>query len=480
MVSKTLLQLGRNGDIINILPLAEEANREGRRLAICVSAEFAGLLDGVSYADREIFRGAYTSIDEAVLQYRGQQRPAVVSQIYGRGMDHRQTSESFLRDSWEKVGKGGRWEQLPLIFDRRSPEREALLIGRIDWSKPVVLTSLTGLSAPYAKGPELHARLVEGLDEFNVVDLNQFKVDRLYDLIGLMDRAHALVTVDTATLHLAKASAVPVVALTHTSPWLASLRAPNHLLTRPYNQVDPDEIIESIRKTIRPCGKIVHVWPDWKMSSDDRRRNIAAAKSWKAEYANGRWDGRGIKYLTEFKRNSQTELGEEKPVPFVKDMLRAALKKTNHESDIVVLSNSDVGFSTGMTASLVRLVGAKGSAYAYRFNFDATPTKLALVDIAAGGFDGGLDLFAFTRKWLLKHLDSLPDMVMGRTHWDLVYRDIVKKTGGGELYGSIWHERHKSFWTQTPKTAGNDHNISLAKDFWSKHDTTRPYRHMYD
>lgn len=477
---KALVQLGRFGDIINILPIAEEAARGGHKLALCVAQDFAGILDGVSYVDRLIFRGKYTELDEAMRRVRGTGREAVTSQVYSEGLVHPRTTESFVRDSWNKVGKNNRWEQIALIFDRRDEARETELAAKVDWSKPVVLTALTGISAPYKKGPDLHARLVQDLPEFNVVDMNQFKVERIYDLLGLMDRAHALVTVDTAPLHLAKASAVPVVALTHPTPWLGSLRAANHLLTRPYNQVDPEEVIEAVRKTLRPCKKIVHVWSDWDMPEDDRVRVNLAAQSWEAEYQRGPWHQHRVHVFDDLPRTSNSEFGEERGVPYVKDMLREGMRKTKSDSDIVVLTNSDIGFTVGMTESLTRLVGAKGAAYAYRFNFDGPQIARSQVQTAAGGYDGGLDLFAFTRKWLKEHFDSLPDMVMGRTMWDLVYRDLVKKTGGGELYGSIWHQRHKSFWTQMPTTPGNDYNTAIAKDWASKHDTTRPYRFTYE
>ena len=42
---KTVLQLGRFGDVINFLPLAYEMNLAGSRLSMVVANEYADVLD---------------------------------------------------------------------------------------------------------------------------------------------------------------------------------------------------------------------------------------------------------------------------------------------------------------------------------------------------------------------------------------------------------------------------------------------------
>lgn len=471
---KVLIELGRLGDIINILPLAMESDRLGKRLTICVASEFAGLLDGVSYADELVFPGPYDRVADAVSFAARLGQPIHVSQVYGHEHHHERSSESFLRDSWERVGAGKRWEQIPLVFDRREFSREAELAAKVDWSKPVVLVNVLGRSSPFPKAEELFGLISRALPEANVVDLSTIRAHRFYDLLGLFDRASCLVSVDTGTLHLAQASSVPVVALVNPRPWYGSLRRANQLITRPYNQIDPDEIVSEIRKTL-PAQKpasLIHVYPEWSMSPEDRRRNQVAALSWESEYKAG-WKGKPVLYPDHLVR-STLDLGEKKAVPYLKDLLKIGL---NSKADVVVLTNSDVGFPAGVTNPIRRLVQAKGACYSYRYDFGMIEKPLPYPETVSGKVYGGLDLFAFSRSWLKQHFDSLPDMVFGRTHWDLIYRDLVKKTGGGELVGGCWHETHASFWQDEPKTAGNEHNLRLARDWWSKHDSTRPFRH---
>lgn len=467
-MSRVLLQLGRFGDLINVLPLAAEAKRLEKPVTICTNAQFASLFDGISYAQGAGVTFPIEQVGAARTWLRERGHEVFVSQVYGVGADESRQTESFMRDSWARVGSEPRWEQLSLFFDRRNATREAELAAKVSWERPVVLYSLAGVSAPFRGAEKLVAQLTERLPEFTLIDLNVFRVDRLYDLLGLMDRASALITVDTATLHLAKASSVPVVALVHDRPWYGSLRSANHLITRTYREVDPEEIAEAVRRTVLTANKFVHVWQDWDMSPDDRARNTAAAASWPKDR---RWESVGLDGF----EDTSAKLGDERPVPYINDVMEAGFDRTKRRHDIVVFTNSDISMSDGIVRELERTVLAKGCAFAYRFNtsgagFGSRP------GITSGYWDGGLDLFAFSRAWYERHGRRLPPMFIGRPHWDLVYRDIFKMTGGGDLTGCIWHKAHASFWTQNPTNAGNVHNTTTARDFFSRHDTTRPYR----
>lgn len=475
-MNRVLVQLGRYGDILNILPAVYEAHRNGRRVKLIVAEEFAPLLQGVSYCEPEVFNGGYEELDQAIRFASRFVETPLVSQVYGRTLDHRRTSESYMRDSWEKVGVGDRWEQLPLLIDRRNGAREDQLVAQVDWSRPVVLVNMAGRSSPFANSERVLNRVKEQMPEVSFVEIP--RAHFFFDLLGLFDRAHALLTVDTGTLHLAQASAIPTVALVNPRPWYGSLRRANHLLYRTYREVDADEVVEALRRTLRPLQKLVHLYPEWDMSTEDRQRNLVAAASWKTEYGS-RWKSIPVPYQGLLDRNSGTELGDIRPVPFVKDVLDLGRRNTKNPDDVIVISNSDVGFSPGLTEKIRRLVLAKGSAYCYRFDHAKVSSSMTYLETVSGGLCGGLDLFAFTRRWVDQHFSKLPDMVFGRTMWDLVYRDFVKRTGGGELYGGCWHQDHDSFWKQAPDNPGNRHNIRIADTWKESHDTTRPFRYEY-
>lgn len=477
-MNRALVQLGRYGDILNILPpVYESFHSKKQALGLMVAGEFAPILEGLSYVEPMIFPGTYDELQRATALASLRAPAVAVSQVYGKGLDHRWTTESYMRDSWDKVGVDGRWEQLPLLIDRRSEEREERLAATIDWSRPVVLTCMSGRSSPFARAPKVRAEMVRLMPEVNFVELPP--AEKFFDLLGLFDRAHALVTVDTGPLHLAAASAVPVVALVNPKTWYGSLRKANHLLHRSYRVADPEEIVAALRRTLRPIKNLVHLYPTWDMSPEDRARHELAKKSWTAEYGS-RWQAFPVEYKKTLSRDSGTVLGDPRPVPFLKDVFQLGLQHTRYDDDVIVISNTDVGFSPGLTEKIRRLVLAKGSAYCYRADHKVVARPLDYVETVSGGMKGGLDLFAFTRKWVEKNFDRLPDMVFGRTLWDLVYRDLVKMTGGGELYGGCWHEDHVSFWKQNDENVGNLHNEKVAEAWRETHDTTRPYRYEYE
>jgi hypothetical protein len=208
-----IVQLGRAGDVLNLMPLARALNA-----TIITTAEYALLLDGASYGDAAIHGGKLEDAAGAVAWARERWNPVYCAQQFGNARPLRQ-HESFAIDAWELCGgRGWMWGRLPLVFDRRNREREAELVNKFmppADARPAVLVSLTGTSGPLPCAKDLRAMLHERLDgTCNVIDLDRIHCERMYDLLGLYDRAAALVTIDTATLHLAHAcSRLPVLYL---------------------------------------------------------------------------------------------------------------------------------------------------------------------------------------------------------------------------------------------------------------------------
>ena len=103
---------------------------------------------------------------------------------------------------------------LPLVFDRRNSDREAFLRSCFfNARKPTVLYNFSGISNPMPAEPEVLNALAPLRDRINLVNLRDITAHRIYDLLGLYDGSLCLITGDTATLHLAAASQVPLVAL---------------------------------------------------------------------------------------------------------------------------------------------------------------------------------------------------------------------------------------------------------------------------
>lgn len=475
--TEIIVQLGRIGDILNILPICHESFRlTGRRQRLMVAKEFASVLAGCSYVEPVIFDGHYGELDKALGQAKRLSKGVLTSQVFATGKEYPRKFENYQRDAWARLGRSHRFEQLSLIFDRRSAEREsALAVKHLNVDglpRPTILVSLDTISVPFPHKDRVLAALRTDFPEHDIVDLANVRADYFYDLLGLYDRALCLVAADTATQHLAQASSVPVIAFRCTDPWRASVRRPNHVLNRRYSDIDTGEIKEAILSLNTPVAKIVHVTPGEYFSEEEGVRAQVAGQSWQEEFSSdpelyqaGATGGEFRKFVEEGGRDTH----------YVLDILEAAVNDTKSNDDIIVFSNSDIGVVAGTETKLRRLLAAKGAVFGYRFNHERVSVINETVKNQNGYWDGGVDLFAFTRRWILTHGHKLPDMLIGRTDWDLVFRDVIKKTGGGELYGCIWHQKHESWWKQNKNSAGNLYNAELNKKYRSENDVTRPY-----
>lgn len=257
-MSKLYLQLGRTGDILSILPLLHADFRStGIKSKLLVAREFAPVLDGCSYIDPVVFDGDYRDLEGAVTLARTLSNEVIVTSLHGTsdavarhayaqvGATGRVTS-NFQKEAWNLAGRSHLWDlNLPLVFDRRSPERERQLLDANGFKKqnkkPVMLLAVDGgVTAPFT-----HAALLKDYvhskfgKDYRVIDLPMVaKPDgRIYDLLAVMENAALLITIDSMPLHLAWAvRSLPVFALTndrdaagnpslwHGAPW-----RPNHL-----------------------------------------------------------------------------------------------------------------------------------------------------------------------------------------------------------------------------------------------------------
>jgi hypothetical protein len=238
------VQTGRLGDILNAIPLAwHHFQKTGQKPLFMSAKAFATVLDGFSFLEPVVFDGEWMDGIKATFEARKLTLDVRVSQICGKGLFVPRLCSSFARESWVAARAEVPWGTLPLIVDRRSPEREALVLEQAALDgRPLVLLSLGGVSSPFHRSQQLEAFLRErvGMD-FQVLNLDEIRVSRLYDLLCLYEAAHCLVTTDTATLHLAHATPdLPVVTLITRAPnaWHGSAWRPQHVGRFYYDEVD--------------------------------------------------------------------------------------------------------------------------------------------------------------------------------------------------------------------------------------------------
>lgn len=232
-----IVLLGRAGDCIQILPcLLEIYRRTGLTPIQVICQDYAPLLDGVSYVQPHPISGHWwKSIPQARQIAENLFGGGVVLPWWDEDPKHAaMISEGARGDfviqchaqhwgvditKWPSYGVSmasrlgftqEEWVRLPLVFDRRDPTREEQLFQRVVGreSKPIILYNFTGASSPFPFWPEVINPIRAQFGRiFKFVDLGSIRAHRIYDLLGLYDRAIGMLTSDTATLHLAPAAA---------------------------------------------------------------------------------------------------------------------------------------------------------------------------------------------------------------------------------------------------------------------------------
>lgn len=246
MPKTCLVQLGRYGDILNILPVAKDiAEQEGGRVAMLVCPQFLDLMDGVSYVFPVQWDGDMMQPHRAAEVIAPRYERTIVSQVADNSKARQRICEAYNMESWRYAGYLDRWSDptLGLHLDRRSHAREQALIESYRLTgKPYILVNDKSISSPFLIGDRMidDLRRKFGRDVI-IVDMKVIKAVPFHDMLGLLDNAIALVTVDTATLHLAAASIVPVIALisdTDNNLWLGTKPRCNVALSLRYREYD--------------------------------------------------------------------------------------------------------------------------------------------------------------------------------------------------------------------------------------------------
>jgi hypothetical protein len=274
------VQLGRFGDLIQLLPAWKAIHdRTGADPIVMVATDYANVFDGVSYIQpfpvhghwyqqvnfardlaRQHFGGAivpqwWNTMERSDEILDEQSRGATVLQSHGinHGVNMA-IMPDYGSSMWYRCGfTRDEMMTLPLVFDRRNLEREAsfadLVLGKNN-TKPIVLYNFSGVSSPFAYVPEVMKTVLKYSGKFKFIDLGRIVAHRIFDLLGLYDRSAGLITIDSATLHLAPATKINYFAYL-VDGWSQSVPKANCFRAVPYSQclarlAEMDEYLQSL------------------------------------------------------------------------------------------------------------------------------------------------------------------------------------------------------------------------------------------
>lgn len=202
---------------------------------VMVSTKYSSIFDGISYAEPwpvnlDWWKGTSAakslalraSYDVIVPQFWNDPpedkrtrigNGNIVLQAHGHIWEVEGESADFGTAMWNRLGfTRAQMIAEPLVVDRRDRLREDELVRQnIHGHHPLLLYNFTGICSPFPYVPEVLHVISKYRSRFELVDLGVIRAYRIYDLLGLYDRAVGLITIDTATAHLAPGSAVPTL-----------------------------------------------------------------------------------------------------------------------------------------------------------------------------------------------------------------------------------------------------------------------------
>lgn len=391
----TILSLGRYGDIISQLPVAYGSSQSGARDTFVVADQFSGLFDGVSYCDVKRYSGSNDGLAEAI--FLASNLPDLrVAQVH-RNPDQNRHEQSYALEGY-RLGKfRDRWRKYPLVFDKRDASREAQLVEVVVNSDRIILVNCKGDSSPFAHGEHLINGLRYRFPSHQIVNLAQINAHRIFDLLGLMDMADCLVTIDTATLWLANGAKCPSVNLINNG-WYGSPPPTTGVASMRYSDYQIDSLCDEVEKTLLPVEEVVGIVDRF----GQEKRHKEALKSQKKAFQ--------ILLSAEGLPRTAQAIGDPRPLPMLKEMLNKAIRFSRGR-DMIVWTNDDVKIlDLGPVKNHVAKFGAVG--------IRRDPAHM------------GRELFAFRWDWLADRIFHFPDCAVAAPWFDLAVAAWIRKQFG--------------------------------------------------
>jgi hypothetical protein len=271
-----VVQLGRYGDILNILPVLQQLDDP----VLVTSEECADIGQSISYAtvdpfDGDIFDEYFKAVSYARTKY-DRVLPTQVCPAYAPDLN---LLDGFMEQSCALAGpehvinfRAGKYDDI--LIDRRSEEREAKLCKAHLKKDARVLLNLSGHSSPFPCKEKLVSLLQERGIGF--VDMASIRAEVFTDLLGLFDRVPLLVTADTGTLHLAGAHGrIPYIAFVNTvTPWHAGYCRGTCLMRVEYSRAERwlAAVVSTIERVLsKAVYSIINVYPGDAISRRKKR-----------------------------------------------------------------------------------------------------------------------------------------------------------------------------------------------------------------
>lgn len=258
-----VMQLGRYGDILNILPLLFYLNERGQRNTLFVAREFESVKNHITYADVEVFPGPFEDYHGGCTFAKARQlNPLLKASVYGKNFIYKRETPNFCQEAYHRCSpEYGRMfanhEFDKIRLDTTPHGHEGMILAKYlpKREKPIVLMNFNTISSPLPDANKWKSVInLELGTDYTVLDLGEVRAPSLLDLVALYQRADLLITADTGTLHLAGATDLPYIAFQNDlwESWFMGYTRGNCILKVKYSQqgIARNQVIHAARKAL--------------------------------------------------------------------------------------------------------------------------------------------------------------------------------------------------------------------------------------
>ncbi len=231
---------GKLGDVLSVIAIAQSQTATPQ---ILTSQQYGSQIN-IPGVTLYLYDGAWDDLAGMIKFARARFRKVIVPQTYGKDFPIRHSRPSFQLDSAARCGVDKHGTNfVRLKVDRPTKEkRKAILLA--DHSE----------SSPFPHREDLRSLLKEQFQSHEIVLASEIKLPKFTDFLGIYDEMEAIVTIDTAHLHLSSATETPVFAFAWDQPvrWRGSAWHPRFKFYCRYSdyQSRKDQFINALRMTL--------------------------------------------------------------------------------------------------------------------------------------------------------------------------------------------------------------------------------------
>lgn len=215
-----------------------------------------------------------------------------------------------------------------------------------------------------------------------------------------------------------------------------------------------------------PLGRIIQIYSEnIRFRHGERKRVAEAQATWFRAHGHrsvcaARWQLVSVQEK-DLHRNAATVLGDPKPIPYIKDIVDSGLDQVKAApNDHFIFLNDDCGVVENIADDI-----CSGMGYASRRDFISIPRRLTKESVAKGAPHVGIDaIWMPVYEWAAVRND-FPDMLLGRSRWDLVMRRVLKNRGAKEAFNCLAHQLHEPWWIASENDPSGLWNIKCFEEF---------------